>query len=360
MNKEKLEFIAILLVGILAAGLLSGLLVRYLLPVVLPFIIAWGVALATRVPAAALSKKTRVPEHLLRLFISLFVTLILFGVAALVVWRLTAALWSFLSGLGEGSALYDLVALLSNPPIIGDRLPPELLDTISGAADAILERALTALADLASSLALSVPRALFFLFITVIALVYFTLDLERINAAVRRILPERCAGVLSRLKKSFFLLGKRYLRSYLLLFLITFTIMLVGLFILGREHAFVIALLISVLDILPVIGVGTVLIPWSILSFAGGSHGLGVGLIVLFLVNLFVRQLTEPRIVGRSLDMHPVLTLILLYVGYSLFGIGGVIAVPVVSLALGALFYDDSTPEVDEGRGTERDGNKSL
>ena len=165
--------------------------------------------------------------------------------------------------------------------------------------------------------------------------------------------------ILRRIKRSFFLLGKRYILSYLLLFLITFSIMLVGLFILGREHALVLALVISVLDILPVIGVGTVLIPWSILSFIGGSHGLGVGLIVLFLVNLFVRQLVEPRIVGKSLDMHPVLTLILLYVGYSLFGIGGVIAVPAVSLLLGALFHDDSTPEVNEGKRTERDGGKA-
>ena len=349
MNSEKIKTTAILLVGLLAAGIIAIAFVSYLLPVLLPFIIAWTVALAVRSPAKRLCRKLRVPERVLRLLISLLVVLILFGTAAVLIWQLTAALWNFISGLGEGSALYELVSLFSNPPILGDRLPPELADKISGAADTMLEHTLSALAALASSLAFSVPRALFFLFITVIALVYFSLDLERINSTVARLLPKKLRLTLGRLKESFFILSKRYIRSYLLLFLITFSIMLAGLLILGRAHSLIGALLISALDILPVIGVGTVLIPWSLLSFLSGDVWLGVGLIILFLVNLFVRQLAEPRIVGKSLDMHPVLTLILLYVGYSLFGIGGVIAVPAVSLLIGALFYNDRAAEIDEG-----------
>ena len=125
--------------------------------------------------------------------------------------------------------------------------------------------------------------------------------------------------------------------SYLTLMLITFALMLAGFLLIEVKHAFLLAAVVALLDVLPVLGVGTVLVPWSVFCFATGDAGLGIGLAVLFVVNTVLRQVIEPKIVGKSLDMHPVLTLFLLYAGYLLFGIAGVLLVPVAALIIGTL-----------------------
>ena len=116
--------------------------------------------------------------------------------------------------------------------------------------------------------------------------------------------------------------------------LITVLTLLVGFFIVGVEYAGLLALLIGALDVLPVIGVGTVLVPWSIVAFITSDISLGVGLAVIFLTNAIVRQLLEPKIVGKSLGIHPVLTLVLIYAGYSFFGVWGMIALPPIGSVL--------------------------
>ena len=122
------------------------------------------------------------------------------------------------------------------------------------------------------------------------------------------------------------------MRSYLLILVITFFEMLVGLFLLRAPYPFVMALLIATLDLLPVLGVGSVLIPWGVWSFVVGKTPFGIGLFVLFVFHTVLRQIIEPKIVGKNLGVHPLLTLLFLYVGYSVFGIIGLLLVPVFTV----------------------------
>ena len=71
-----------------------------------------------------------------------------------------------------------------------------------------------------------------------------------------------------------------------------------------------------------------------------------VGLLILFVVNAIIRQLAEPKIVGKNLDMHPIATLILLYVGYSLFGLVGLVILPVFALSVSVVLKGDNTTEI--------------
>ena len=89
------------------------------------------------------------------------------------------------------------------------------------------------------------------------------------------------------------------------------------------------------------------LVPWSVFEFARGNAFMGVGLIVLFVVNEVIRQFSEPKIVGKNLNIHPLLTLVLLYFGYSLFGISGLILIPAIIAVLG-LVKKDKTTDVGE------------
>ena len=128
--------------------------------------------------------------------------------------------------------------------------------------------------------------------------------------------------------------------------MITYATLLVGLLLLGVEHAAVVAFFIALLDILPIIGVGTVLIPWSIYELAIGDSALGIGLILLFLANAVIRQISEPKIVGKSLDLHPIITLITLYVGYALFGLWGMLLLPVAAVCISTALKGDNAAKV--------------
>ena len=117
-----------------------------------------------------------------------------------------------------------------------------------------------------------------------------------------------------------------------LLFLITFVELFVGFLILQVDYAFVLAILIAFVDFLPVLGTGAILAPWGIIALLTKNYFLGIGIIVLFVVMTVIRQIIEPKIVGKSLGVHPILTLIAIYLGYKLFGIVGMIFLPIAAL----------------------------
>lgn len=346
--KEKILSYSLLSFGILSGVVLLFVSVKYVLPVTAPFFIAWIMALATRSSAERLARKIHVPEKVLRLMMSLFLTLFVFAAVALIVWQATAALWNFLSNAEEGGALYDFLNLLTNPgiPFFGDVIPEELAQKISDAVGTVLTSALSSLGSWVTSLVGAVPGVLLFILVTVIALVYFALDLERINGFVKSILPPRGREWLSRFRQGLFEVGRRYVRSYFAVTLITYGILLAGFLILGVKKPAITALFVAALDILPVIGVGTVLIPWGVVQIALGNHFLGIGLLVLFVVNATVRQLAEPKIVGKSLNMHPILTLLLIYVGYGLFGIMGLFTLPIIAVVFSVILKKDHSTEV--------------
>lgn len=348
MSTEKLGYYALIAVGIVAGGIILFVFAEYVLPVILPFLLAWLIAMATRSPAAALSKKISVPACILRLLMSIIMSILTFGGAGVIVWRLTVALGRFLTDLGEGNRLYELLNLLTAPrlPIFGDGMSEELAQGISDAFSSMLSSALTALGGAVTAAIGAVPKIFLFAVVTLISLVYFSIDLERINGFVKGILPESISSWLSRLREGIFFVIKKYIRSYFIIMLITYSVMLIGLASLRVDHAPLIALAVAFLDILPILGVGTVLVPWSIIELSLGNRFLGIGLLILFVINAVIRQLAEPKIVGKSLDMHPIATLIMLYVGYSLFGIVGLFAFPVLAVSLGVALKKDNAAKI--------------
>ena len=125
-----------------------------------------------------------------------------------------------------------------------------------------------------------------------------------------------------------------YLRAYLLLFLLTFSEVLIGLLILRQHYAFLIALLVAVVDILPVLGAGTVLIPWAIALLLFRQYSLGFGLLILYGVITIVRQIVEPYALGSRLGLHPLLSLLSMFTGFQVFGIPGMLLGPGVAMLI--------------------------
>ena len=104
--------------------------------------------------------------------------------------------------------------------------------------------------------------------------------------------------------------------------------------VLGQKYSFLLAAMVAVVDILPVLGAGTVLIPWAVFSFLFHESSLGVGLLILYGVITILRQVVEPHLVGESLGVHPLLVLLCAFGSSLLLGFGGMLLGPLLAVVI--------------------------
>ena len=129
-----------------------------------------------------------------------------------------------------------------------------------------------------------------------------------------------------------------YIKSYSLLFLLTFVELGIGFLILRVDHAILLATLISIFDLMPILGTGGILLPWALISLLFGDWFRAIGMLVLYLIITGIRQTLEPQIVGKQIGLHPLATLAAMLLGLKLFGIVGMFGVPVL-LAVSTAMY---------------------
>ena len=352
--REKVSFFSHLAVCVIAALLLAYLSFRYLLPVLLPFMLAWGLALIAR-PLARRIAVGRA-ERALRVVLSLLILILGVGAIVFLFWKLLSEAAGFLSVLVESGELDRVLARVLHP--FGGEGASAAGARIGAAIASIASSLLSGIGGAVAAFASKIPQRVFFSVVLLIATVYFSLDLERVDRFLLSLLPRGARRVVLRGKERSLRVALRYIRSYALLMLITFSVLLAGLLLLRVRYALLVAALIALLDALPVIGVGTVLVPWSLYAFLTANASLGIGLLVLLAVNEILRQFLEPKILGKSLGIHPLLTLFLLYAGYSFFGIAGVFFVPLCSILLD-LFLRRRVLATTGGDGADRAGDPS-
>ncbi len=186
----------------------------------------------------------------------------------------------------------------------------------------------------ASSLLSSLPDAGLFLMTTLLAVYFTSLSYPSILAFLKRQLPEawqvRCRAA-ARCFRSTIL---KWLRAELLLILTTFAILLAGFLWMRLDYALLAAVFTALVDALPVLGTGTVLIPWALGCFLTGNVERGLALLVLYAVGLVVHTLLEPRLLAGQADLPPLTALLAMYLGFRFLGVGGMILLPVVLLLL--------------------------
>ena len=322
--------------AVMAAALWLSL--HFLLPVLLPFLLAWGAALLLRPLNFYLHKKTHLPIRLVSCVTVLLLLFAFLSVVSGILFRLFAEARGILASLLEEPAVLDrlLSRLLELLPG-GNTESPALL-RFSEYLKSLLVRSAETLAgklpSVVGSALLTLPEVVLFLLVAVVAAFYFSMDLERVHDTVRSLLPERLSARLSEARRGVFRMGGAYLRAYLTLTGIIFLLMLLGLTLCRVRYPLLLAALLAALDILPVVGVGTVLVPWGIASLLLGEVGRGVGLLVLFGITEIVRQVVEPRLVGHMLGVHPLLSLFSLYLGARFFGILGLLLGPIFAILL--------------------------
>lgn len=343
MGEIRWERVAAILICVLAGGALLYLIFRYALPLLLPFLLAYAVAWMIRPVANKIAKKTRLSRGLC----SVLLLLLVFGFGGWGLWwgsvHLVAELGKLVERLLSDGGIFDAMdSLMLWAEKIGSRFGLVLkgetgnsqafYDSIMQMVGNLLSSLASRLPDLAASLFSALPSVLFFLIVSVVACFYFCTDGVSITRSFGAFLPHRWKQKMPKIKENLRDVLKKYVKAYGVLLLLTFALLLVGFWILRVEYAFLLAFLIALADLLPVIGVGTILIPWGIVMLLQKQFYLGFGLLILYLVISLVRQVAEPKVLGKSLGLHPLLTLFATYVGFTLFGLLGMILAPVAAL----------------------------
>ncbi len=173
------------------------------------------------------------------------------------------------------------------------------------------------------------PGLLVFIMIGTVATFFIIKDRALLRGLVIGIIPSSARSTSRDVLKELLGALTGFLKAYSILISITTILTLVSLKILGVKYVLTISLLVGLADILPVLGPGAVFLPWIVWQFINGRTGMGISLLAVYIIISVVRQFLEPKIVGDNIGLHPLTTLISLYVGLQLGGAVGLILGPV-------------------------------
>ena len=182
--------------------------------------------------------------------------------------------------------------------------------------------------------AVSIPGALIQIIITVVSSFYIAADYRTVLEFLKRLLPESKRDDLVQVVTYARTAVVAYIKSYSIMFCITFVELWIGLAILDVPYEIGLAFGIAVFDLMPILGVGGILLPWSGIALILGNLKMGIGVLVLYLVIAAVRNTLEPRIVGKEIGLHPLATLVAMVVGLRLAGLVGMMMLPISLVAI--------------------------
>lgn len=192
--------------------------------------------------------------------------------------------------------------------------------------------------EMAGSVARSIPGILVYTVITLMSAYFFLADYDKLMDMAKKSMPDIFMHAVTFIrKKSGEIVGSYFLAQFRIMFVIA-VVLAIGLTIAGVSYSGLVAVLIAILDFLPVFGTGTVLIPWALIKLLNGAYGAAAFLLILYGLTQLIRQLIQPKLIGDTMGMNPLLTLLLLHIGYKLDSVTGMIlAVPIGMILLEAI-----------------------
>ncbi|PGS54726.1 sporulation integral membrane protein YtvI [Bacillus sp. AFS041924] len=182
------------------------------------------------------------------------------------------------------------------------------------------------------------PNTATLIFVSLLATFFISKDWYKIKNLFAKYTPNR----LQHYSKTIFIDLKKalfgFIKAHITLISMTTVLVLIGLLILRIPFAITIAILIGFIDLLPYLGTGLIFVPWILYSFLSSDYKLTIGLAILYGVVIVQRQLAEPKVLSSNIGLHPLPTLISLFVGFKFFGLLGLIAGPVTLVILSTLY----------------------
>lgn len=311
---------------------------------IVPFIVAYCFAALIEPLVKFIERRLRIPRKIGTVFSILIVLGLIISLLAFLISRLIKEIQNVYMTIDMESITKFFNNLVEQINGIYIQLPVEVTDLLNKAAQDFasnIQSVLGKVVELAGfpfKAALYLPQVLIFILVTILATYFMSSDKNLILKFLDGQMPsdwlKRTRGITNNVFVALF----GWLRAQLILMSITFSELLVGLLIIGVENALLIALIIAVVDLLPVLGAGSVLVPWSIVNLLLGNTKLGLSTFLLYVIILFVRQLIEPKIVGQQIGVHPLFTLCGMYIGLQVMGVLGMFAGPLTVVVLKYVF----------------------
>ncbi|MBO5952821.1 MAG: sporulation integral membrane protein YtvI [Oscillospiraceae bacterium] len=330
------------LAALVGVFLLVWLGLRFLLPLVLPFLLGIGIALAAEPMVRLLHRRVHLPRGLAAgvgvTATLLLLTCVLTLLAALLV-RELGQLVSALPDLGNTamdgiSTLEIYLTDLANQTPEGIR--PVVTKTVTGmfsSSSAIVDEVMRKIPGIATAILGQIPNSFLTIGTTVLSGFMVSARLPKLRQWLSSLpAAQQLKAWLPALGKVRSALGG-WLKAQLKLSGICFLILLAGLLLLKIPYAPIWAFLIALVDAIPILGTGTVLLPWSLVCLVQQESFRALGLLSIYVATFLSRSVFEPRLVGKHLGLDPLLTLLCLYIGYRLWGIGGMILAPMLCVA---------------------------
>ena len=220
---------------------------------------------------------------------------------------------------------------------IFDRLPDGVqngIDTVAQNLDQYMGNLVSGISEptvmAAGNIARRVPSYLLYFLVTVISAYFFIVEREEVLGWLKKVSPQAVQKRMKLVMDNLRYAVGGYFKAQLKIMGVIFLILLAGLGFLGTGYFVLVAMLIAILDFLPFFGTGTALIPWAVYKFFMGDYKMTAVLVIIYVITLVVHQLLQPKMVGDSVGLNPLVTLLLLYIGYRMGGIlWMILAVPI-------------------------------
>ncbi len=343
----KKRFLINILFAIVAIALLY-IVFKFLLSYLFPFIIGIALAALVQKPSEFIERKTKLKSGACAaamVFVFYIALVVIIGFIGI---RIYAAASDFIAKIPE--YIPQIQATLNN--ISGkfskfsQSLPDELAASFDpgGIVNSLMNNGVQfvtgILGSSATGIAKSIPSIIITIIVTIVASCYIAKDYGNIKNYIKGILPQKYIDNYIEIRTMLWENIFKFFRGYMLLMLITFVELSIGLTLLDYPNSIIIAAIIAIVDILPVLGTGTVVIPWALIRLISGDVWAALALIILYLVITVVRNFLEPRVIGQQMGLHPLITLVSMFVGLRLFGFLGMLAVPVALIIIIKLFQN--------------------
>ena len=213
----------------------------------------------------------------------------------------------------------DIHTILSE---VWNRLVSSLMSLASGITETVL--------GLASNTLASIPSTFISFLMMLVSTFFFVVDYEKMVAFYHKYTPVKVKSKIDLIKMYLKDTLLVVTRSYVIICTLTFTELSILFSFFGIPNAIPLAFLIAIFDILPVLGTGGILIPWSTIAFVMGNPLMGAKILIIYIIVTAIRNYVEPKIVGVQLGLHPIITLVSMFIGLQLFGFIGMFGFPIM------------------------------
>ena len=332
----------------LAYTLVAVLLAAFVLPRILvfflPFLIGWLIALVAYPVVSFLERHVKIRRKAMTVFVIVAavagVALLLYGIGYVLVREITEFVKSVPVMMESVKMTIEKTELFFAR--LSVKIPIEMPMDLEQIYDAVIEsvgewasRLGTPFMNRLGDMAKNIPTIIVAIIMCLLSAYFFLADKEGLTDDIRRYTPEFIKARWSVVYDSLFGALGGYIKAQIKIECLMYFILLFGLWICHVRFAALLALGIAVLDLLPVFGTGTVLIPWAIVKFLEADYKMTAGLLILWGAGQLFRQIIQPKIVGDSIGLAPLPTLVLIYIGWQFGGvIGMLIAVPIGVLVI--------------------------